>query len=237
MDVITLKQGERQELNQWVRGQSRDAAQARRARLILLLADGERYGLIRDKLDCDTNFIARWKSRFVGQGLAGLYSRHCGKAPSPGSERQAARILKWTTQRKPADGSTHWSSRKLSLELGDVSHTTIARVWAKHGIKPHRLERYMASNDADFESKAADIIGLYLNPPQHAAIFSVDEKTAIQALDRIQSCRSRLDEPNDTVLNTFATARSRFMLPSTPAPERSWGKRLGATLAPSLSPS
>jgi len=184
MDVITLKQGERQELNQWVRGQSRDAAQARRPRLILLLADGERYGLIRDKLDCDTNFIARWKSRFVGQGLAGLYSRHCGKAPSPGSERQAARILKWTTQRKPADGSTHWSSRKLSLELGDVSHTTIARVWAKHGIKPHRLERYMASNDADFESKAADIIGLYLNPPQHAAIFSVDEKTAIQALDR-----------------------------------------------------
>ena len=184
MDVITLKQGERQELNQWVRGQSRDAAQARRARLILLLADGERYGLIRDKLDCDTNFIARWKSRFVGQGLAGLYSRHCGKAPSPGSERQAARILKWTTQRKPADGSTHWSSRKLSLELGDVSHTTITRVWTKHGIKPHRLERYMASNDTDFESKAADIIGLYLNPPQHAAIFSVDEKTAIQALDR-----------------------------------------------------
>src|SRR5215813_10059161 len=119
MDVITLKQGERQELNQWVRGQSRDAAQARRARLILLLADGERYGLIRDKLDCDTNFIARWKSRFVGQGLAGLYSRHCGKAPSPGSERQEARILKWTTQRKPADGSTHWSSRKLSFRIND----------------------------------------------------------------------------------------------------------------------
>ena len=184
MDVITLKQGDRQELNQWVRGQSRDAAQARRARLILLLADGERYGLIRSKLDCDTNFIARWKSRFVGEGLAGLYSRHSGKAPGPGSERQEARILKWTTQRKPADGSTHWSSRKLSLAMGDVSHMTIARVWAKHGIKPHRLEHYMASNDADFESKAADIIGLYLNPPQHAAVFSVDEKTAIQALDR-----------------------------------------------------
>jgi transposase len=104
--------------------------------------------------------------------------------PDKGSERQEARILKWTTQRKPEDGSTHWSSRKLSVALGDVSHMTIARVWAKHGIKPHRLERYMASNDADFESKAADIIGLYLNPPQHAAVFSVDEKTAIQALDR-----------------------------------------------------
>jgi transposase len=72
----------------------------------------------------------------------------------------------------------------LSLELGDVSHMRVARVWSKHAIRPHRLERYMSSQDADFESKAADIIGLYLNPPQHAAIFSVDEKTAIQALDR-----------------------------------------------------
>jgi len=184
MDIITLKRAERQELDRWARGQSRDAAQARRARLILLLANGERYGLIREKLDCDTNFIARCKSRFVGERLAGLYSRHAGRAPSQGRERQEARILKWTTQRKPADGSTHWSSRKLSLELGDVSHMGVSRVWAKHSIKPHRLERYMASQDADFEKKAADIIGLYLNPPQHAAIFSVDEKTAIQALDR-----------------------------------------------------
>jgi transposase len=184
MDKITLKRSERQELDRWVRGQSRDAAQARRARLILLLADGERYGLIRDKLDCDTNFIARWKSRFIAERLAGLYSRHAGRAPGQGSEQQEARILKWTAQKKPADGSTHWSSRKLSLALGNISHMRVARVWAKHGIKPHRLERYMASNDADFEKKATDIIGLYLNPPQHAAVFSVDEKTAIQALDR-----------------------------------------------------
>ncbi|HEX2931172.1 MAG TPA: IS630 family transposase [Candidatus Binatia bacterium] len=184
MGIITLKRAERQELDRWARGQSRDAAQARRARLILLLADEERYGSIREKLDCDTNFIARWKSRFVEERLAGLYSRHAGRAPRQGAERQEARILKWTTQRKPADGSTHWSSRKLSVELGDVWHMSVARVWAKHGIKPHRLERYMASQDANFESKAADIIGLYLNPPQHAAILCVDEKTAIQALDR-----------------------------------------------------
>lgn len=184
MDKITLKRAERQELERWERGQSRDAAQARRARLILLLANGERYGSIREKLDCDTNFIARWKSRFVAERLAGLYSRHAGRAPRRGSEGQEARILKWTTQRKPVDGSTHWSSRKLSAQLGDVSHMSVARVWTKHGVKPHRLERYMASQDANFESKAADIIGLYLNPPQHAAIFSVDEKTAIQALDR-----------------------------------------------------
>jgi transposase len=168
----------------WVRGQSRDAAQARRARLIVLIADGERYGAIREKLSCDTNFIARWKGRFLAERLAGLYSRHKGRGASPQSERQEARILKWTLQKKPADGSTHWSGRKLAMALGDVSHMTIARVWSKHGIRPHRVDRYMSSNDIDFETKAADVIGLYLNPPQHAAVFSVDEKTAIQALDR-----------------------------------------------------
>ena len=184
METITLKPFERQELMRWVRGQSRDAAQARRARLILLIADRVRYGAIREKLGCDTNFIARWKKRFVAERLAGLYSHHTGRVISPQSERKEARILKWTLQKKPADGSTHWSGRKLAFELGDVSHMTIARVWSKHGIRPHRVDRYMSSNDGDFESKAADVIGLYLHPPQHAAVFSVDEKTAIQALDR-----------------------------------------------------
>jgi transposase len=93
-----------------------------------------------------------------------------------------ARILE-ATRRGPKDGTTHWSTRRLGEHL-EVSHMMVARVWSKHGLKPHRLERYMASNDVDFEKKAADIIGLYLNPPAHAAIFCVDEKTHIQALDR-----------------------------------------------------
>ena len=184
METITLEASEREELMRWVRGQSRDAAQARRARLIVMVADGERYGVIRQKLGCDTNFIARWVGRFVAERLAGLYLRHSGRGAAPHSERQEARILRWTLQKKPAEGSTHWSGRKLAMQLGDVSHMTVARVWAKHGIRPHRLERYMSSNDVEFEAKAADVIGLYLNPPQHAAVFSVDEKTAIQALDR-----------------------------------------------------
>jgi len=88
------------------------------------------------------------------------------------------------TRRKPKDGSTHWSVRKLAREL-NLSKDTVHRIWRAAGVKPHRLERYMASNDPDFETKAADIIGLYLNPPQHAAVFCVDEKSAIQALDRL----------------------------------------------------
>jgi transposase len=88
------------------------------------------------------------------------------------------------TQQKPADGSTHWSCRKMAKALG-LSRSTVQRVWAQARLKPHRLDRYMASDDPRFEQKAADIIGLYMNPPQHAAVFCVDEKTAIQALDRL----------------------------------------------------
>jgi transposase len=94
-----------------------------------------------------------------------------------------ARVLA-ATRRKPSDGSTHWSCRKLANELG-ISKDVVHRIWSTAGLRPHRLERYMASNDPDFERKAADIIGLYLNPPQHAAVFCVDEKSAIQALDRL----------------------------------------------------
>jgi transposase len=94
-----------------------------------------------------------------------------------------AKILDWT-RRPPSDGSTHWSSRKLAKALG-VNHMMVARVWKRAGLRPHRLERYMASNDPQFEQKAAEVIGLYVNPPQHAAIFCGDEKTAIQALDRL----------------------------------------------------
>jgi hypothetical protein len=94
-----------------------------------------------------------------------------------------ARILAKTRQ-KPRDGSTHWSTRKLAAELG-VSHMMVARVWPRAGLAPQRLERYLASDDPPFEKKAAGIIGLYLRPLQHAAVFCVDEKTAIQALDRL----------------------------------------------------
>ena len=108
---------------------------------------------------------------------------------------------------------------------------TVARVWAERRLRPHRLERYMASNDPQFEAKAADIIGLYLNPPQHAAVFCVDEKTAIQALIvKIWCCRSPRAEPSVTALSTTVMARFRFLPLSTPARAMSWAKPLSATL-------
>lgn len=132
---------------------------------------------------CTADYISRWKGRFEHERLGGLYARHRGSASAEDAARIEARVLA-RTQKAPGDGSTHWSTRKLGKALG-ISHMMVARIWAKHGLKPHRLERYMASNDPQFEAKAAEVIGLYLNPPAHAAVFCVDEKTAIQALDRL----------------------------------------------------
>ena len=181
---MKLTKSERMELQQQAGARNGRADSARHARLILLLAEGLTWAEIRAKLDCSDSYIDRWNKRFAADRLAGLFARYAGRSRYKVTDRIEARVLARTTKHKPGDGSTHWSSRKLAAELGDISHMTVSRIWAKHGIKPHRLEGYLASNDPDFETKAADVIGLYLNPPQHAAVFCVDEKTAIQALDR-----------------------------------------------------
>lgn len=181
-NTIILTKRERMELSRQARSRTGRAEAARRARVILLLAEGATWAAVCHAVGCSRGFVATWSQRFAAERLAGLYSRHRGQAPLRHTPQTEARIL-GATRRAPADGATHWSTRKLAAQLG-VSHMRVARVWAKHGIKPHRLERYMASTDPNFEQKAADIIGLYLNPPQHAAVFCVDENTAIQALDR-----------------------------------------------------
>src|SRR6267378_724764 len=183
--AMKLTKSERMELHRQAGARNGRADSARHARLILLLADGLTWAEIRAKLDCHDSYIERWSKRFALDRLGGLFARYAGRERYKVTDRIEARVLAWTTTHRPADGSTHWSSRKLATELGDISHMTVSRIWAKHGIKPHRLEGYLASNDPDFEAKAADVIGLYLKPPQHAAVFCVDEKTAIQALDRL----------------------------------------------------
>src|SRR6266568_3367054 len=181
--VLSLTKEERRALVSLTRSRVSPAADVKRARLMIMLDDGLSWKSISKQLPCSPDYINRWRRRFDEDRLGGLYARHRGRAPAKNEAKLEARILAWT-QNRPDDGSTHWSSRKLGKALG-ISHMMVARVWVKHGLRPHRLERYMASNDPKFEVKAADIIGLYLNPPSHAVVFCVDEKTAIQALDRL----------------------------------------------------
>jgi len=152
--------------------------------MILGLAGGQTLAAVSRSQGCSVNTVKLWRDRFLEGRISGLFGRHPGKAVAEGTEELEARLMDWTLHRKPADGSTHWSSRKLAAALG-VSHMRVARVWSKAGLQPFRRRHDMASDDPDFQSKAADIIGLYLKPPAHAAVFCVDEKSAIQALDRL----------------------------------------------------
>ena len=182
-ESLKLTPEERDELQSRIRMRSLRAEDHRRAELILLLDAGRSYSEIQERLSCGATYVSRWKQRFLSGRVGGLFSRHPGRAPHKRTPKLEARILYWTAK-KPADGSTHWSVRKLASQLG-VPKSTVERVWRRAGLKPHRLERYMLSDDPDFETKAADVIGLYMNPPRHAVVFCVDEKTAIQALDRL----------------------------------------------------
>ena len=138
-ETIKLSKAERSELTQLSRKRSARSADVRRARLILLLDSGHTWASICDKLDCPDSFVARWSKRFAAERLAGLFSRHAGQLPTTLTPALEARILGWTVKRKPTDGSTHWSTRKLASKL-KISHMMVARVWKKHGLSPHRIE-------------------------------------------------------------------------------------------------
>lgn len=184
-DRLVLSPPERRQLTRMSRNRAGRLEEVRRARVVLGLS-ARSAGLreIARRERCSVNTVSKWRDRFLEFRLPGLFSRHRGRKVGAGSAKLQARILDWTLHRQPADGSTQWSCRKLAAALG-VNHVRVARVWAKAGLQPHRRRHYMASDDPHFEAKAADILGLYLTPPVHAAVFCVDEKTAIQALDRV----------------------------------------------------
>jgi transposase len=180
---VVLAPSERRELERRARSRTLEAEDCQRAKLILLLAKGYSFSQICRRLDCTDRSISVWKKRFQQGRLSGLDSRYRGSQRRVRTAETEAKILA-ATRKGPTDGTTHWSSYRLAKHLS-ISPASVYRVWRQYGIQPHRLRRYMASNDPEFEEKAADIIGLYLKPPIHAAVFCVDEKSAIQALDRL----------------------------------------------------
>src|SRR5450755_3163060 len=183
MEVLHLTPIERGELQSYLRKRNLPASVAQRMRIVLLLDEGTSYRDIEEKLGAAPSTVSRWKQRYEKDRVLGLATVHPGQPPQKFTPQLRARVLERTRQ-APPDGSTHWSLRKMAAVM-KVNKNLIVRIWKEADLKPHRLERYMASNDPQFEEKAAAIIGLYLNPPQNAAVFCIDEKSAIQALDRL----------------------------------------------------
>lgn len=183
--VIELTDEERMTLTRWSRGRSTPARLVLRARIVLLAADGKRNDEIAEALDTRRATVGLWRRRFAIDRIQGIEK----DAPRPGRKpsipaKVIAQIVHKTTQETPAE-ATHWSVRTMAAEVG-VSHSTVQRVWKANQLQPHRFKTFKVSNDPQFAEKVVDIVGLYLDPPEHALVLSCDEKSQIQALDRTQ---------------------------------------------------
>ena len=180
--TVTVNEDERQRLDSWAH-RSRSAPQlARRARIVLACAAGRSTTSIAKRLHVSRTTVCKWRTRFVRDRLDGLLDE-----PRPGSPRritdaQVEQVVIQTLETTPR-GATHWSTRDMAKAAG-VSHMTIHRIWQAFGLQPHRSETFKLSPDPQLVEKVRDIVGLYVNPPEHALVLCVDEKSQIQALDR-----------------------------------------------------
>ncbi len=182
---VELTEEQRQTLQQWSRGRSLPARQVERARVVLLAAEGKQDLEIAAEIGISNQKAARWRRRFLKLGLAGLEK----DAPRPGrrptiTEAKVQEVIRKTTQEKPGN-ATQWSTRTMA-EAAGLSEKSVRRIWHKHGLKPHLARTFKVSNDPQFAEKLEAIVGLYLNPPEHAIVLCADEKSQIQALDRTQ---------------------------------------------------
>jgi transposase len=182
---VVLTDEQRTALLRWARGRATPARLVRRAKIVLLAADGKENLEIASELDVERTIVGRWRRRFVDQGLAGI-EKDAPRGGRPASKRQqvAQRIVEATTKQIPSN-ATHWSTNSLARHLG-VSQSMVSRIWRANGLKPHLSRTFKLSNDARFVEKLTDVVGLYLDPPEHALVLSCDEKSQIQALDRTQ---------------------------------------------------
>jgi transposase len=156
-----------------------------RARIVLLTADGVGTNAIMRQTGKSKVTVWRWQERFMAQGVDGLLrdkTRPARIAALPAAMRERAVAL---TQSDPPGETTHWTAGLLAQELG-ISVSSVQRIWRAHGLQPHRVRQFKLSRDRQFVEKLRDVVGLYVDPPAHAVVLSVDEKSQIQALDRTQ---------------------------------------------------
>jgi transposase len=183
--AVTLTDVERSTLLKWSRGRSTPAKLVQRGKIVLAAADGKRNDEIAANLGCTRHTVGIWRNRFVSNRLEGVQkdAPRGGRKPTRRAA-VAAEIVRKTTQEKPAN-ATHWSTRSLAKVM-NVSDSMVRRVWRDSGLKPHLTKTFKVSNDPRFVEKLVDVVGMYLNPPEHALVISCDEKSQIQALDRTQ---------------------------------------------------
>jgi transposase len=182
---ITLSSSLRAEFKRLIRSRSTTVRLVQRLKIVLLADEGFRNDAIAETLGINLETVGRWRRRFSEKGFVGIErdATRLGRFPKI-PEEIVESIVQTTLQTKPK-GMTHWSSSLMSSHA-NVSESSVLRIWRRHGLKPYLSKTFKLSNDPRFTEKLEDIVGLYMNPPEHALVLSVDEKSSIQALDRTQ---------------------------------------------------
>jgi transposase len=181
---LMLTEEEQERLESLAHRARSQPALARRARVVLGCAEGLDNKTVARKLRCSLGMVSKWRGRFLQMRLEGLYDEPRPGAPRKVSDEQVEKVVIQTLESAPR-GQTHWSTRELAKATG-LSRMTVSRIWQAFGLQPHRTENFKLSPDPLLIEKVRDIVGLYLNPPDHALVLCVDEKSQIQALDRTQ---------------------------------------------------
>jgi len=181
---LTVSTTERTELDRLARRARTNRHLALRAKIVLGCATGLTNEAVARQLRTSQVTVGKWRRRFVAGRVAALYDEPRPGTPRTISDEDVERIIVQTLEEKPK-GRTHWSTRKMAAAAG-ISHTTVGRIWRAFGLQPHIVRRFKLSDDPLFIEKVRDVVGLYLNPPEHAVVFSFDEKPQIQALERAQ---------------------------------------------------
>lgn len=184
MEPLILTDDERSQLERWARRPKTSQRLALRARIVLACGEGESNTDVADSLDVSMPTVGKWRKRFLKTRLDGLLDEPRPGTPRTIGDEEVERVVMMTLESKPKN-ATHWSTRKMARQSG-LSQTAIVRIWHAFGLQPHRTKTFKISEDPLFVEKVRDIVGLYLDPPDHALVLCVDEKSQVQALDRTQ---------------------------------------------------
>lgn len=180
---IVITDAEREELSRLMKRARVNRSLAFRAKIVLACADAANSA-VASSLRTTNQTVGKWRKRFIEKRLDGLYDEPRVGAPRTISDEEVEAVIVKTLETKPK-GRTHWSTRSMAASVG-MSHATIGRMWRTFGLKPHVSRSFKISDDPQFVAKVRDVVGLYMNPPDHAVVLSFDEKPQIQALERAQ---------------------------------------------------
>ena len=184
---LVLTAQERVTLERWARRAKSAQALALRSRIVLACADGTANKDVAARLGVTPQMVGKWRARFVTARLDGLCDEPRPGQPRKITDERVEEVIVKTLEHRPANQDTHWSTRSMAKATG-LNQTAVSRIWRAFGLKPHVQETWKLSSDPQFIEKVRDVVGLYMDPPEHAVVLCVDEKTQIQAIDRTAPC-------------------------------------------------